>query len=215
MPHTFTSIKEILNTYGLSYRIEEFIDFRALEPLPAPEWFKAEIKFSLTHRGQDDKEAFLSEFIIVPFLKETWKRHPALSLFSHPTLTSKEFSIVPDYLLTARDPSGYKSIYKPLLLTVEAKNEKFDEGWVQALLQAVVCQQMNEASSSTIFAIVTNGDIWEFGKLEQTRFSYHPLPLSVQDMDRLLGVLDWLFRACEQHPEQDTPNPPCGTDVLP
>jgi hypothetical protein len=45
-------------------------------------------------------------------------------------------------------------LYKPLLLTVEAKNEKFDEGWTQALLQSVVCQKINGTPNIPILSIV-------------------------------------------------------------
>lgn len=197
MPHNFTSLKDVIHAYGLSYKADKFIDFQTIEPSSVTDWFKAEIEFSLANQGQDDKEAFVSEFIIVPFLKEIWKRHPGLSLFSHTALSADDITVVPDYLLTARDPSGYKSVYKPLLLTVEAKNEKFDEGWMQAVLQAVVCQKLNGVPEVPVFAIVTTGDIWEFGKLEQRLFTYHPLPLSVQDMGRLLGVLDFLYQSSE------------------
>jgi hypothetical protein len=197
MPHNFTSLKDVIQAYGLSYQTDQFIDFQAIEAVSVADWFKAEIDFSLKNQGQDDKEAFVSEFVIVPFLKEAWKHHANLSLFSHPTLTTDDVTVIPDYLLTARDPSGYKSIYKPLLITVEAKNENFDEGWMQAVLQAVVCQKLNEKPEIPIYAIVTTGDIWEFGKLENKRFTYHPLPLSVQDIGRLLGVLDFLYQQSE------------------
>lgn len=199
MSQNFASIKQILDTYELSYKAEKFIDINQIELMAVSDWFKAEIEFSLTHCGQEDKEAFLSEFIIVPFLKEVWKQHPALSLFSHPTLSIDDITVIPDYLLTAPDPSGYKSIYKPFLLTVEAKNEKFDEGWKQALLQAIVCQKLNATKEIPVFMIVTTGHIWEFGKLEQQLFSYYPLPLTVQDMERLLGVLNFLYQRSESY----------------
>lgn len=197
MSSTFTHLQDVFNAYGLSYQAVKFFDALSLTPLPANEWFKAEIEFALLNRGQDDEEAFVSEFIIVPFLKEIWKKHPKLSLFSRPTLSTLDTTVIPDYLLTARHPSGYKSMYKPLLLTVEAQNEKFDEGWIQALQQAVVCQKLNENVKIPIYAIVTTGEVWEFGKLEQQLFTYHPLPLSVQDIERLLAVLDWLYQQSE------------------
>ncbi len=199
MSQNFASIKQVLDAYKLSYKVEKFIDIEKIVLMPVSDWFKAEIEFSLTHCGQEDKEAFLSEFIIVPFLKEIWKQHPALSLFSHPTLSIEDMTVIPDYLLTAADPSGYKSVYKPLLLTIEAKNEKFNESWKQALLQAIVCQKLNATTEIPIFTIVTTGHIWEFGKLEQQVFTYHPLPLSVQDMGRLLGILEFLYLRSESY----------------
>jgi len=82
---------------------------------------------------------------------------------------------------------------------VEAKNEKFEEGWCQALLQSVVCQKINKTNKIPILSIVTTGDVWQFGKLEETSFIRHPLSASVQNTEQLLGILDILFSECEKN----------------
>jgi hypothetical protein len=191
-------MKEILERYQLHYYLNEFIDIDNIPSIEMPNFFKEEIKFALLNRGEEDKEAFTCEFIIVPFLRATWKKHPQLNLFSHVAIHADNTTIIPDYLVTAKNPTGYKSIYQPLLLTVEAKNEKFEEGWTQALLQSIICQKMNGTETIPIWSIVTTGDFWQFGKLEQRNFSRHPLPASIQDMAKLLGILEVLFSACEQ-----------------
>jgi hypothetical protein len=198
MPHSFNSPKDVIAHYHLHYNIAEFIDFAQSPVVKMSDWFKEEIRFALRHRGEDDKEAFTAEFIIVPFLKEVWKKHPLLNLFSHVPLKVEDLMVIPDYLVASPDPSGYKIVYKPLLLTVEAKNEKFEEGWMQALLQAVVCQKLNGTTDIPIFSIVTTGDFWQFGKLEKQLFTKHPVSVSLQHLEELLGILDVLFSECEK-----------------
>ena len=197
-----TSISSIFETileqYKLKYTTNQFFDWETIPTIEPPEWFQEELNFSIKHRGTDDQEAFVAEFIVVPFLKETWKRHLDLNLFSHLKISADDVTVIPDYLLSAKAPTGYKTLYKPLLLTVEAKNEKFDEGWSQALLQSIVCQKINGTSDIPILSIVTTGDFWQFGQLEHNLFSKNPIPASIQHVDELLGILDGLFSRCEK-----------------
>jgi hypothetical protein len=202
MTRILNSFEEILERYELKYAATEFFSWETLPKIEPPDWFKEELRFSLTHRGINDQEAYISEFIVVPFLKETWKRHSNLNLFSHTSISVDEITVIPDYLLSSKTPTGYKTLYKPLLLTVEAKNEKFDEGWSQALLQSVVCQKINGSPDIPILSIVTTGDTWQFGKLEQNLFTKNPIPASIQHVDELLGILDKLFSECEKESSQ-------------
>jgi hypothetical protein len=176
----------------------EFIDFEKIQPISVVDWFKEELRFSLKNRGEDDKEAFTSEFIVVPFLKEIWKKHPQLNLFSHVQIKADNIFVIPDYLITSTTPMGYKKIYKPLLLTVVAKNEQFDEGWAQALLQSIICQKLNGTDEIPILSIVTTGDFWQFGKLEKKLFIKHPFSAAIQHIEGLLGILDVLFSECDK-----------------
>jgi len=199
MSHDFKRFEEILGTFGLKFRFDEFINFAEIQPVEPEEWFKSELKFSLANRGEDDKEFFTSEFIIVPFLKEIWKRHPRLNLFSHVQIKADDLTVIPDYLISSESETGYKTVKKPLLLTVEAKNEKFDEGWCQALLQSVVCRKINDTDEIPILSLVTTGDVWQFGKFEKASFIRHPVAVSIQNIAVLLGILDVLFSECERN----------------
>jgi hypothetical protein len=199
MSYDFKDAGEVLENFGLNFRFDKFVDFKKVQEVETESWFQEVIDFSLSNRGVDDKEFFTSEFIIVPFLREIWRRHPNLSLFSHVQIRDGEWILIPDYLVSSRNPTGFKKLHKPLLLTVEAKNEKFEEGWLQALLQSVVCRKINGTDEIPIFSVVTTGDIWQFGKLETATFIRHPVPASVQDTERLLGILDELFSECERN----------------
>jgi hypothetical protein len=190
--------EEILEAYQIRYVLDEFLRFQEIPSSTVPRWFRKELQFALLHRGEDDKEAFTSEFLIVPFLREVWKHHADLELFSHVQISADDVTLVPDYLLSPKPPSGYKTLHKPLLLTVEAKDEKFDEGWAQALLQSVVCQKINGDTSLPVYSIVTTGDTWQFGKIEQALFTKHPVPVALQPAGKLLGILDVIFVLCER-----------------
>jgi len=198
MSREIPEFREILAKYQLHYESVKFIRFETVPSVEIPEWFEAELDFGLMHRGDIDKEAFTAEFIIVPFLKEVWKRHTHLNLFSHVRISADDITVIPDYLVSAQDSTGYKTLSTPLLLTVEAKNDNFDEGWAQALLQAVICQKINGNADIPIHAIVTTGDLWQFGRLSGTLFRKHPLSASIQDIEKLLGILNTLFSECEK-----------------
>ncbi|MEN8218444.1 MAG: hypothetical protein ABFS56_19155 [Pseudomonadota bacterium] len=197
MTNKLDNIMVILNHYHMKYKMVEFIDFDKIKPISVMDWFKDELAFSLKNRGEDDKEAFSAEFIVVPFLKEVWKKHSRLNLFSHVQIKADDVIVIPDYLITAKTPTGYKKVYKPLLLTVEAKNDNFDEGWTQALLQSIVCQKINNSVDIPILSIVTTGDAWQFGKLEKNVFIRHPIAAGIQHIEELLGILNLLFSECE------------------
>jgi len=199
MSDDLKDVGEVLEKFGLNFRFDKFIDLKKVQGIEAESWFHEIIDFSLSNRGVDDKEFFTSEFIIVPFLREIWRRHPRLSLFSHVQIRDEERILIPDYLISSKNPTGFKKLHKPLLLTVEAKNEKFEEGWLDALLQSVVCRKINGTDEIPIFSIVTTGDVWQFGKLETATFVRHPIPASLQDTGRLLGILDMLFSECEKN----------------
>lgn len=81
MTNKLDNIMVILDHYHLKYKMVEFIDFDKIQPVSVMDWFKEELAFSLKNRGEDDKEAFSAEFIVVPFLKEVWKKHSLLNLY--------------------------------------------------------------------------------------------------------------------------------------
>jgi hypothetical protein len=82
----------------------------------------------------DNSEDAICENLIYPVLKEVWKsyRHQ-LTLWSHQALTyDEDVSGVPDYIVTKRSPLGTIVFDKPYFLVVEAKQDKFEEGWGNA-----------------------------------------------------------------------------------
>jgi len=197
--NNFSSAKEILDAYQLTFKYDKFIDYQNVTKINLHQYFLDKLDFILANRGQADKEFFSSEFIIAPFLFEAWRRHSKVNLFSHPNLKVQDFNLYPDYIIAGKDKTGLKVLQKPLLMTVEAKDEKIEQGWFEALMQMVAARLMNETNDIPIHAIVTTGDFWYFGKLENDTFIRHPTPIGISDTESLISVLNHIFSLCEAY----------------
>jgi hypothetical protein len=83
---------------------------------------------------------------------------------------------------------------QPYFLLVEAKQDNFDAGWGQCLAEMVAAQRLNEASDIVVFGIVSNGDRWQFGKLEHTTLTRNRTFYSIQSLDALFGAVNYVFQ---------------------
>ncbi len=50
-------------------------------------------------------------------------------------------------------------------MLVEAKQDNFEAGWAQCLAEMIAAQRLNETAQIIIYGIVSNGNLWQFGKL--------------------------------------------------
>ena len=117
---------------------------------------------------------------------------------SHESLTYDEnLSGFPEYILAKRSPLGKVVFDKPYLLLVEAKQDKFEEGWGQCLAEMIAAQRLNEDPQMTVFGIVSNGAIWQFGKLEADTYTRNITLYSIQELDKLFAAVNYIFRQCE------------------
>jgi hypothetical protein len=198
----FKNTNELLAYFGLSVTNKEFIDFQSVTPLPTPIYLKQDILFVLSERGDTDMEFYACEALIFPLLKEAWKRNPRAKLFSHPQIKYEDLVLVPDYVVSPKNKTGVNIFGKPLLITVEAKHDDYDKGWVDVYKQLVVAQVLNKNPEIPIYAIVSIGKGWEFGKLDNKIIYKHPMGLGLDNPDKLLGVLDFIFADCVRTAEK-------------
>lgn len=173
--------------------------------------FMEEIEFSISDYFREDLQTVMqdgvpnaSEFsicenLIYPILKEVWKCYRSnFVLWGHKSLIYDEnLSGFPEYILAKRSPLGKVVFDKPYFLLVEAKQDKFHEGWAQCLAEMVAAQRLNEKKQVTILGIVSNGVYWEFGKLMETSFTQNINPYLIQDLDKLFAAVNYIFQQCE------------------
>ncbi|MCP4402519.1 MAG: hypothetical protein GY801_35090 [bacterium] len=96
----------------------------------------------------------------------------------------------PDYLVShILDEAIRHMIQKPMLAVVEAKQEKFSEGWGQCVAEMIACQHLNHASNVPVFGIVTSGELWQFGKLVEDIFTENTYPVAIENPEKILGAL--------------------------
>ncbi len=193
----FKNLKQVIQKYPLKLRRERFLPDLSLE---LPEWFIENLNFSLDRNNPFEKEVFLRESIIFPFLQLAWKRHPQLELWALQELFYDDnLSGEPDYLVAAwRDEVIDKPINTPLLAVAEAKKQDFEGGWAQCVAEMIACQKLNQNENITVYGIVSTGLFWEFGKLEKEVFTQHTLSYSVTEPKKVFGILDYLFTECEK-----------------
>lgn len=134
-----------------------------------------------------------SELLIAPILKELNRNNPFLSIFSGYTFNIEgieELSGAPDFMISNKPHKV--EIESPVFCLVESKNKTPDEGYAQCAAEMYAArifnQQMGEAHE-TIYGVVTNAFEWVFMKLEGNRILIDQERYFINEIPRLLGVL--------------------------
>jgi hypothetical protein len=198
MPFTFyKNISTVLKKFQITYREENFV---MVTPVTLSDYFQAELNLVRTELVIDNSEHAICENLIYPLLKEIWKLHrEKLMLWSHETLKyDEDLSGVPDYLIAKKSPLGKLVLEQPYLMVVEAKKDNFTEGWGQCLAELVAAQKLSDSlAKQTLFGVVSNGEVWEFGKLVEAQFTKNSDLYSIKELEGLCGVLNYLFEQCK------------------
>jgi hypothetical protein len=192
----YKSISSVIKKFQIKYVQSNFM----LEvEFPAKESFQEELDLLFTDGVIDNSEDAICENLIYPVLKEVWKPYRSkLTLWSHEALTyDEDLSGIPDYTVTQRNSLSTIVFDKPYFLMVEAKQDKFEEGWSQCLAEMIAIQRINDDFVSDVFGIVSNGKIWQFGKLVGDVFTRNKNLYMIQDLDKLFAAVNYIFQQCE------------------
>ena len=196
----FQSIGFILKKFSVSYIEEDFVIGVEFE---IPVSFREDLEFVMREGVVDNSEFAICENLIYPVLKEVWKRYAKdFMLWSHQALNYDDrLSRFPEYILAKRSSLGKVVFDRPYFLLVEAKQDKFEEGWSQCLAEMIAAQKLNDNDRITIFGIVSNGKFWQFGKLEIDRFTKNLHPYTIYDLDWLFSAVNYIFKQCQSQLE--------------
>jgi len=192
----YKSISSVIKKFQIKYVQSNFM----LEvEFPAKESFQEELDLLFTDGVIDNSEDAICENLIYPVLKEVWKPYRSkLTLWSHEALAyDEDLSGIPDYIVTQRNSLSTIVFDKPYFLIVEAKQDKFEEGWSQCLAEMIAVQRINDDFVSDVFGIVSNGKIWQFGKLVGDVFTRNKNLYMIQDLDKLFAAVNYIFQQCE------------------
>jgi hypothetical protein len=193
---SYKNMGMVLKKFQITYREENYV---VVTPVTFSDYFQSELNLVRTELVTDNSEYAVCENLIYPLLKEIWKLHKEqLMLWSHePLKYDEDLSGVPDYLIAQKSPLGKLVFEQPYLMVVEAKKDNFTEGWGQCLAELVAAQKLNgNHSEQTLFGIVSNGEIWEFGKLVGQQFTKNSELYVLKELDKLGGVLNYLLEQC-------------------
>ena len=187
----FKTIAEVQEQFSIKYQAADFV--RAL-PVTISPALEEELSFVARYLDTRVSEFAIRETLIFPVLREAYKKYAeAFSLWSHRFVKFDDRLVgTPDYFISKRSELGKTVLGKPLLLMAEAKKNDFDEGWAQCLAEMVAAQKINE-SDRTIFGCVTDGQVWQFGKLEKDVYTYNAKLFTLDETAELLGAWEFIF----------------------
>ncbi|MCI5219603.1 MAG: hypothetical protein D3914_10560 [Candidatus Electrothrix sp. LOE2] len=190
MPYSsFKSVGEVSQKFDIEVRTESFIETKKIQ---VAEYIFARIEEKLREDAYFINEFAICEHIISQILDAVAEKYKQLLVWSHvPFHVDQEQSLVgePDYLIAPKTKHGIMAL--PPLCVMEARQEKWNEGWAQTLAEMYAASLQGAKSC---YGVVTTGKGWEFGKLEHNIFTKDPTQISAtENLQKVLEVLNWLF----------------------
>ena len=190
----FKSIAQVQETFDIKYSEADYIQYTAdIEPSSA---FLEEFTFSREHIDVFASETSRCENVIYPILRDVYKRYvDCFSLWSHKSIAyDAQLSGTPDYLISTKSALGKTVLGTPIIVVVEAKRNDFVEGWGQCLAELVAIQKINDDDMKPIYGVVTDGELWQFGRLAKNLFTRHKTALSIGELERVFGAIAYLLQ---------------------
>jgi hypothetical protein len=197
MPYgTFRSVSEVARIFDIAVGGSQ--PFAGKLTVEVPDSDFKRIKNKLADDLNFINETTICERIISPILELVANNYERLKIWSHvPYNVDKEKGLVgePDYLIAPRTKYGDMGL--PPLCIIEAKKDNFEEGWTQALAEMVAASLQG---SKMCLSVVTTGNTWEFGRLENRVFIRELKKFSATiDLQEVFDVLNWAFSVADSH----------------
>ena len=192
--NNYKSIANVLADFPLIYQEQEFI-----QPLPTTveinPYFLERLQLVLQEGVVFNSEYAICENIISPILLEVWLTYrDKLLLWSHQPLNfDEQLSGVPDYIVAKRSLRGKVILEHPYLILVEAKKDNFEEGWGQCLAEMVAAQKLNNNQHNSVFGVVSNGKMCDFGSLQDNIFTKNVKYYTLENLSALMGARHFIF----------------------
>lgn len=193
----FKTIADVQKRYEIKYTEDDFVVSQELSP---PESFLKDFEFNKENIDIFTSEASRSEIIISPLLREIYKNHYRRYSFWIQKSISYDGTLsgTPDYIFSQRSKLGKTVLEKPIIIVVEAKKNDFDQGWGQCLAELVASQKINGNPQRVVYGIVTDGNLWQFGRLIADTFTKNLGNFTIDKLPRLYGALEYLAQLVEQ-----------------
>ena len=194
----FKTISEVQEKFNIKYSYNDFFEFEVKDP---SEQFLKELEFSQQHIDFFTSEGSRCEVVIFPILREIYKDYAEnYGLWVKKSITYDEtLNGTPDYLIATKSELGITVIGMPLIMMVEAKKNDFELGWGQCLAEMVAAQKMNGNPDFPVHGIVTDGILWQFGRLVGNVFTRNRSNFSLDNLPSLFGAVDSVFKAIREN----------------
>lgn len=188
------TLQDLRDRFGIQVENESFLP--QIVPLALPDWLIKYLAVNQLSPALAKSEKAISEMLIAPVLSAV-KEYNAdkISLFSGEPLTmTGELSGVCDFIIAA-NPKAYLP-EPPIMVLVEAKKQDLYGGIPQCIAEMLVARHVNERAgiqNDAVYGCVTTGSEWLFLKLSGARAVTDPTVLYYPDLNRVLGVFQWVI----------------------
>ncbi len=194
----FKTISEVQEKFSIKYSYNDFFGVEAKDP---SEQFLKELEFSQQHIDFFTSEGARCEVVIFPILREIYKDYAEnYGLWVKKSIAYDEtLNGTPDYLIATKSELGITVVGMPLIMMVEAKKNDFELGWGQCLAELVAAQKINDDTTFPVHGIVTDGILWQFGRLVGNVFTRSRSNFSLDNLPSLFGAVDSVFKAIQEN----------------
>jgi hypothetical protein len=184
----YKNLSQTQKEFGGSYREESFLQETSITP---PAGSLEDLEFNRANMDVFSSEASRTELVISPLLREAYKRFADKLSFwiQKPLSYDEKLSGVPDYLIATKSALGKTVLETPLVVIVAAKKNDFEQGWGQCLAELIAAQKINDEPGRPVYGIVTDGELWKFGRLVESEFTLEPKGYTLSDLPELFGAL--------------------------
>ncbi len=192
----FKNIGEVQKKYNIKYKEDIFIKASEIQP---SENFVKDFVFYKENIDVFSSEASRSEIVISPILRELYKQYyTKYSFWIQKSISCDDvLSGTPDYIFSEKSVLGKTVLEKPTVIIVEAKRNDFEQGWGQCLAELVASQKINGDYERPVYGVVTDGNLWQFGKLEKDCFFKNTESYIVDKLSLLFGALNFVVQSAE------------------
>ena len=190
----FKTISEVQEKFRIMYAEDDFVK---AEPSSPSAEFLRDFEFTREHINVFASEASRCEAIIFPVLKESYKAYAnQYALWIKQSIAYDDvLNGTPDYFISTRSELGKTVVGSPLILLVEAKKNDFEQGWGQCLAELIAAQKINDDAGFPVYGIVTDGTLWQFGRLIGDTFTQNRTDFALANLPTLFGAVDSVFNA--------------------
>ncbi|OLT59262.1 hypothetical protein [Moorena bouillonii] len=198
----FKTIADVQKHYQIKYEEGTFI---VSQDTDLPEIFLKDLEFYKETIDVFSSEASRSEIIISPLLRELYKKYYKTYAFwiQKSIFYDQILSGTPDYIFSTKSELGKTVLEKPLVIILEAKKNDFQQGWGQCLAELVASQKINQDVQRPVYGIVTDGNLWQFGRLKRDIFTQNIENFTIDKLSRLYGALDYLILLTKNYTNKD------------
>lgn len=196
-----TLLKKLVQGLYLKYQESSFLPDQI--SCEGSEKLYQQLSEIINHPSSQDRDIKIQHRMIIDMIIHGVCSHyrDSLKLWHHAASPdSLNRWMIPSYIVARRSPLVEKYVFdQPYILLCEVQETNFEEVWGVCLNKMFKIQQISQSEwTRTFFGIVSDGEMWQFGKLQYNLFIQETQVYSTQDLKQLLAVMFYIFQQCHE-----------------